>query len=216
MTWTAKQLLGEAILWLREEWPESVIIPELSVGHWGTARIDVCAVTPTELIGVEIKGEGDSASRLRLQGMTYSSVCSRMFLLPSPGLRKQCLKAKPPGWLMATREDGEFWSASDHRGDYQPGFDQDFRPMPTSAIRLVDMLWADEIRYLFNAHDCKLPPDALLVRDKRAGKPKAWAIAEQVPMGKLQPSIYRILYRRRWEAGTYAKQVWRPDAAVNR
>lgn len=203
--WTAKALLGEAILWLREEWPEAVIIPELSVASWGGARLDVAAVTPTELVGVEIKGEGDSTARLQLQGLMYSPVCTRIFLLSAPSLRERCRAAKPPGWLMATNGDGDFWS---HKATNR-GFDDDYKIMPTSPYRLVDMLWADEMRYLFNAHDVQ--PENV----GRSRQEARWrAIANQVPMGKLQPSVYRILYRRRWEAARMPKRVWRPEVGV--
>src|ERR1700754_1542835 len=108
---TARDLCEQAIVWLRKEWPDAVIIPELSVANWGGARLDLAAVTQTELIGVEIKGDGDSTARLSLQGMLSSSVCSRMFLLPSGNLREKCLKAKPPGWLMARNGAGGWWQA---------------------------------------------------------------------------------------------------------
>lgn len=205
---TAHHLRGYAITWLRQNWPEAVIVPELSVASWGHARVDVAAVTEKELIGVEIKGEGDSTARLSLQGMQYSSVCSRMFLLPCAALRDKCVAAKPPGWLMATNSDGEWWSNTDKRGDGQPGFGSDYRPLPISPIRLVDMLWAAELHTALEIHGIFVP------QKKAGGGNRAKTLAEELPLKVLQPTVYWLLHRRRWEQGMYPKQVWRPDGVL--
>lgn len=203
---SAKALLGAAMCWLREEWPTAVIIPELSVATWGGARLDVAAVTENQLIGVEIKGEGDSIGRLALQGWAYSMVATQMFLLPCEKLRKKCVEAKPPGWLMATNEDGE-WFNPDPEKRYGRGFGWDGKRLSQSPHRMVEMLWADEIRYLVRALDV----DVFGLRGYEA---LGHALAEQVPIGKLRPKVYRLLYQRRWESGRMPKKVWRPDAAA--
>ena len=96
----AAELTMLTVDWLKVEYPTSTIVTELSVDDWGAARIDVAAITDDEIIGVEIKGEGDSPTRLDLQGLVYSRVARRMWLLctPSGTLAERCAKKKPVGW----------------------------------------------------------------------------------------------------------------------
>lgn len=96
----APDLLELAIEWLKSEYPNSVIVPELSVADWGAALIDVAAITDEEIIGIEIKGDGDSPTRLELQGLRYGQVARKMWLLPTPNgtLADRCQKKKPTGW----------------------------------------------------------------------------------------------------------------------
>ena len=70
----APELLPLAVDWLAETYPGSIIVTELSVADWGGALVDVAAITETEIVGVEIKGDGDSPARLKLQGMAYGRV----------------------------------------------------------------------------------------------------------------------------------------------
>jgi hypothetical protein len=204
---SAGDLRDEAVRWLRGQWPDAVIIPELSVASWGGARLDLAAVTENQLIGVEIKGDGDSPARLSLQGMLYSSVCSRIFLLTSKDLRDRCLKAKPPGWLMARNGRGQWWNATHPRGNAQGGHGHDGKHLPTSAIRLVDLLWSEEIKTAIDIHGVYLPQNA--GRDACVH-----ALAEELPLRVLRPTVYWLLYRRRWEHGRMPKSVWRPDAVA--
>lgn len=95
---TAKALLAIAIEWMRERWPDAVIVPELSVADWGGARIDVAAITPTHIAGVEIKGCGDSPARLPLQGLAYGMVAREMWLLACPTIAEKCWRKRPGGW----------------------------------------------------------------------------------------------------------------------
>jgi hypothetical protein len=205
---TAHDLCEQATAWLRREWPRAVIIPELSVAAWGGARLDLAAVTETELIGVEIKGDGDSTARLTLQGMLYSSVCSRMFLLPSRDLREKCLKAKPPGWLMARNGAGTWWQAAKAQGRSLSSFGDDDKHLPTSAVRLVDLLWADEIKTAIDIH-------GVYVGQNLGREAQITALAEELPLKVLRPTVYWLLYRRRWETARFgAKQILRPDLSA--
>lgn len=202
----AKTLLGWALWWSREQWPEAVLIPELSVATWGGARLDLAISTPTQLIGVEIKGEGDSIGRLQLQGWAYSMVATQMFLLPCEKLRKKCWDAKPPGWLMAQNSDGEWYKNTDDFG-VNRGHGWDGKRLSQSPHRMIEMLWADEIRYLARALDV----DIFGLRGYEA---IGHAVAEQVPIGKLRPKVYRLLHERKWEKGRIPKRVWRPDVSA--
>jgi len=92
------ELTGLAEAWLIGAYPNSIIVRELSVARWGGAMIDIAAITEKEIVGVEVKGESDSARRLPLQGLAYGMVARKMWLLPDKKNSKQCRKAKPPGW----------------------------------------------------------------------------------------------------------------------
>lgn len=206
----ARTLRNHAVAWLRDQWPEAVIIPELSVASWGGARLDVAAVTPTELIGVEIKGEGDSTARLALQGMQYGAVCTRLFLLPCDSLRDKCVNAKPPGWLMARNKSGDWWI---NKGDDDPwgnrGHGYDGKTLPTSPARLVEMLWAPEVKMLGDIHRIHVPGGQKMGYEGRAAH-----IAREVPLTQLQPAVYWLIHRRKWESARMPKTVWRPDDGI--
>jgi hypothetical protein len=94
----AAELRDLAIAWLASEYPGSIIVTELSVSDWGGALIDVAAITETEIVGVEIKGEGDSPSRLELQGHVYGRVARRMWLLADVSIQEKCFAKCPGGW----------------------------------------------------------------------------------------------------------------------
>lgn len=96
----AADLCALAIQWMRATFANSIIVPELSVADWGGASIDLAAITPTHIVGVEIKGEGDSPSRLNLQGLAYGRVAREMWLLPDESIYGACMQRRPAGWGM--------------------------------------------------------------------------------------------------------------------
>lgn len=94
----ADRLRDLAIDWLCERHPDSVVVRELSIADWGGASLDVASITRTHIVGVEIKGEGDSPSRLERQGLAYGMVAREMWLLADESIRGRCHAQKPPGW----------------------------------------------------------------------------------------------------------------------
>ncbi len=103
----ATELRDRAKLWLRAKYPDAHILHELSLAEYGGALVDVAAILPDQIVGIEIKGEGDSHARLALQGGMYSRVCRTMHMLADESLREKCRKAMPPGWgelYVATEE----------------------------------------------------------------------------------------------------------------
>ena len=102
----ACELTDLAVEWLSVEFPQSIIIRELSVADWGGASVDVAAITDTKIVGVEVKGEGDSPSRLDRQGITYGMVVREMWLLPDESLEKKCRQSLPVGWGVLEVRDG--------------------------------------------------------------------------------------------------------------
>lgn len=94
----AKELTDLACKWLRARFPDAHIRRELSLAEYGGALIDVAAICQDQIVGVEVKGDGDSPSRLKLQGAMYGRICRKVYLLPSPSLLERCEKHKPPEW----------------------------------------------------------------------------------------------------------------------
>lgn len=84
--------------WLASRHPDAVIVTELSVANWGGASVDIAAITDSHIIGVEIKGTGDSPTRLDRQHLAYGMVVREMWLLPCPTIRDRCFAKRPPGW----------------------------------------------------------------------------------------------------------------------
>jgi hypothetical protein len=91
---------------LAERHPDALIVRELSIGKWGAALLDIAAICEDMIVGVEIKGEGDSGARLERQGWIYSRAASQMFLLTAPALDKAADKHLPAGWWPLRVVDG--------------------------------------------------------------------------------------------------------------
>lgn len=188
----APDLLALARVWLRQTYPDAVIVPEMSVASWGGALIDVAAITPTELIGVEIKGQGDSGARLAIQGMNYSAVASKMFLLPTPSLEATCKKKLPRGWNVLKIVEGVITP---------PNYIPDDPHFPTSSHRLLEMCWAPEVRSLARY----LHADVMGARDSHAVGRK---IAETIPLRDIRLAVFMVLRARDWtRGGTSPKKV---------
>lgn len=116
----ALELRDKAKLWLRAKYPQALITHELSVAEYGGALVDVAAILDDHIVGVEIKGEGDSPARLGLQGGMYSRVCRTMHLLADESIRKKCAAALPPGWgeirIGSGREDSDRYNVCEASG----------------------------------------------------------------------------------------------------
>lgn len=95
---SAGQLRDLASAWLEQRHPGAVIVTELSVSDWGGALVDIAAITETHIVGVEIKGAGDSPTRLDRQGLAYGMVIKEMWLLACPTLADKCRARRPAGW----------------------------------------------------------------------------------------------------------------------
>lgn len=207
----AAELTELAIEWLKAEHPGSVIVTELSVDDWGGARIDVAAITDTEIIGVEIKGEGDSPSRLELQGLVYGKVARRMWLLVSPDgtLSERCEKKRPLGWgrlevhqdairpkniarKLGEVEKTEYGTRRGYVPDpdaYKP--DEARRYLRQCPWAMCGTLWRDELYEIARAHGVQVKGRALV-------GPLTDAIVEQMPVPKLHDAMIEQLRRRVW------------------
>lgn len=183
----ARALHNAAADWLAGQYPDALIVHELSIGSWGAALIDVAAITPTEIVGVEVKGEGDSHTRIALQAAVYSKAATRMFLLPAPTLEAKCFKAAPNSWGLLSIASGQIERAEpwEYKRKEQPP------RLCTAPHQLVQCLWAEEIatlaKRLGNAFGKKLYREAA-----------AAEIAGAIPLNTLLPAVCEILRERQW------------------
>lgn len=207
----AGELTGLTVEWMKAAYPGSIIVTELSVDDWGGARIDVAAITDTEVVGVEIKGDGDSPSRLELQGLIYGKVARRMWLLVSPDgtLADRCEKKRPKGWGRLEIFDGtvrpknvarklgsvEETTHGTRQGwvpdpdTYKP--DTAFQYLRQCPWAMCGTLWRDELYEIARLHGVQVKGRALV------GSLTA-AIVEQMPVPKLHDAMIDQLQKRMW------------------
>ena len=196
----ADELTELAIRWLQSQHPDAYITTELSVAEWGGASVDVAAITLSEIVGVEIKGEGDSPTRLELQGLTYGRVCRRMWLLPTPEgtLAERCAKKKPKGWGTLAVEDGAVIPAVRFTSSSGRVERSEAREAPhLCAMAMCETLWRDELTEI--ARTC---PDVVIHGGPRPTVPFLRAgIVESLPTPRIHELMVKALRRRVWPAG---------------
>ncbi|MEM9043503.1 MAG: hypothetical protein AAGC81_02325 [Pseudomonadota bacterium] len=183
-TFKAPELLELSIEWARTTFPDSVIVPEMSVADWGGASLDLGIITDSEVIGIEIKGEGDSPARLPLQGVAYPLVCRFMYLLCCPSIEVRCHKKRPTGWGRLSIEEGQIVEA-------RPGA----RELRTqSPDRLCGTLWREELYNIARLNDLK-------VRGRPTFEPLRRAICDQMTLPRIHDEMVRALRERKWNNG---------------
>ena len=206
----ATDLLPLAIDWLARTYPQSLIVPEFNIGTWGAALLDVAAITETEIIGVEIKGEGDSAARLPLQAALYSKAATRMHFLACPALEDRCFKHIPDAWgrlvvrdgvvqRLLRQEDNSRLSNSPWVPERQRGDTADV--LCTAPAQLLQCLWRNELDLM--AMRCGVITGKVDVETLR------WELAEQVPLKRLRTEVCDALRHRKWHTDRGCKTVIR-------
>ncbi|MFC0633249.1 hypothetical protein [Brevundimonas balnearis] len=188
-SYPAARLTAMASDWLCERYPDALIIREFSVGTWGGALIDLAAVRPAEIIGVEVKGDGDSPTRLKLQSALYSKAAQRMWLLPAPSLAKKCEVVTYDAWgILAVEGDQVVVPSGSYRNEP--------RLLPTAPAQLLQALWADELKFIAGG----LRGGCEQLRQH---------IADTMPLRDLIPAVCERLRSRPWEKkGLGHKVLW--------
>lgn len=191
----AAELRDKAKLWLRAKYPDALITHELSVAEYGGALVDVAAILPDRIVGVEIKGEGDSPRRLMRQGYLYSRVCRTMHILCDPEVWKQCAKHVPDGWgvLEIAPEKNDFnsynvcevsglatykWRTPDETG------------YGLSPVSLAAMPWTKE----YDEFELQLKTG---LPSTKAACIKA--VVERYPLRLIEKAVCQVLLQRNWE-----------------
>ena len=206
---TARDLAVLAEKWLRATYPDSHITRELSLGSWGVASVDVAAICDDQIVGVELKGDGDSPSRLKLQGAMYGRVCRTMFLLASPSLTERCQKHKPPEWQMIYHPEvlrshsaqcpssGIHFTAAYNSSAPRKGDGYGLAPMS-----MAEMVWSAERSYFLS----RLTDGPVLVGKNKLGL--ANFIAENCSAVSVETALCATLRQRGWLGG---KRVLKPQ-----
>lgn len=207
----ASELRNLAIDWLKSAHPDSIIVTELSVADWGAASIDVAAITPTHIVGVEIKGNGDSPTRLDRQGITYGMVAREMWLLCSPSLQQKCFSRRPRGWGRLELYDNAVrpFNRATKRGEpismgqgrtRWPSVRDDSRYEPEIAGHqkhqtpwvMCGTLWRDELYEIARIYKLSCGGRAAHV------EPLTEAICDGLPVSIIHDEMIRALRARAW------------------
>jgi len=186
-----------ALHWLRDRHPDALLIPEFCAAKYGDAMIDVAAITPNELIGIEIKGDGDSTARLERQGWVYSRAATRMYLLPAPSLRTKAVVHRPRGWSLIDIENHNL-SCKYH----VPG------RLPNAPAALLNILCKAELLRAGKASGVSCHKGSL-VHDI------ANVIAERASLSEIRTAVLAELLNRDWAKMPPAgKTVYRPGDSL--
>ncbi|MBO3760373.1 hypothetical protein [Ciceribacter sp. L1K22] len=150
---------------LRRIMPNARIVHELNVAGQGTNRIDVAAITPTAIVGVEIKSKKDTLKRLEEQWAAFSKCCHFVIV----AAHEKHFKPYSDRWYgtheppLSLLDHPLFFGASGkvkqrHIWPYpEPEPTGRLRPwnvfdplqntlLQPRAYNMLDMLWADELR----------------------------------------------------------------------
>lgn len=157
--------------------------------------MDVAAITESEIIGIEIKGEGDSPARMPLQASLYSKAATRMFFLPCPALEDRCFKHLPEAWGRLVVENGKIRPKLSTWGEPSTAAE-----LCTAPAQLLQCLWRDELDLI--ATRCAVITGKVGVEKLR------WELAEQVPLRKLRAEVCDALRHRKWSGQRGNKTVY--------
>lgn len=189
----APRLKVMALHWLRSKWPGAVLTTELALHKWGEASVDVAAILPSAIIGVEVKGDGDSHRRLERQGWVYSRSATELWLLPAPALHDKMVEHKPRGWGVLRVEDGGLVEQQRCWRD----------EIYNSPAALLDICWRRELDILGRKYGFK-------VKGMTAVQLQA-ALAEIVTLAEARAFTCGCLRSRQWDGRVpYPKVVYHP------
>lgn len=193
--YTAPILTDMAEKWLRLNLPDALIMREFNAAKWGGALIDIVAITKTRIIGIEIKGQGDSLTRLKLQGPSYSLVTNKMYLLCCPELWEKCKKKflKPQGWigLVIDGDDLKYEHESFYNREHIVDSDI-YHRLPNSPFALCSLLWKVELVHLGQRLRCDVVSSMNVSAIIKT-------ISEICPLREIRQGVIDTLLVRNWD-----------------
>lgn len=199
--WPADKLTALGVAWLRELRPDALIVPEFVCGAMGAARIDLAAITKDGIFGIEVKGDGDTPSRLAHQGPLFSTVCTTVHLLAAPSLPQRMRDKRPPHWAILRVEDGALVGEWGYRtlADYY-----------LAPQVLLNCLWRPEL--------LRLRARLGIGVDRRRARVMDMVreIAARIPLREIKTGVCATLLERQWTNWTTAqgetRRLWRPES----
>ena len=150
---------------LRRRWPAARIVHELPL-RYSTNRIDMAAITETEIVAVEIKSSRDTMTRLAAQIAGFLPISGRIIVALAPkwnvDLPMKWNDARTIGSSQFTeaqsiiREAGQHkvwtWTVCHETGAVSE-FDGWHHHMEIPwSVRLLDILWVQELQRVVVAH----------------------------------------------------------------
>ena len=136
---------------LRGVWPEARIVHELNVAGTGSNRIDVAAIAPAAIIGVEIKSKRDTLKRLPDQWTAFNQCCHEVYV----AAHEKHFEPQPHGWAPRLKiDDRRRPSIENAAWLYRTDVDvrgwkvkAAFRCRPLNPAGMLDMLWREELAF---------------------------------------------------------------------
>lgn len=162
-----QEIRDAVVIRLRELFPSARIVHELNVAGQGSNRIDVAAIDINGIAGVEIKSKADTLKRLADQMKAFRKCCHRVIvaahekhLVVPEGYRTKRTLAAPEWSANPWSQLATVWSWP--QVPHEPWeLDKkalDPKARQPHAYRLLEMLWADELRYEANHHGIAAGP----------------------------------------------------------
>lgn len=188
---------------LRQQFPSARIVHELPL-RYSSNRIDLAAITETEIVSVEIKSSKDVADRLEKQVRSFLPVSSRVIVAlapkwnPDPTLVWTDTKYGRHGSYEYTAVQTllrglggpiETWTVSAEAGTIKATDGEWHDNRPGWALMMLDMLWREELLAIAGSHRICLP--------KRPTHMDARNACEELMTGReIRAAVCRALRRR--------------------
>lgn len=150
---------------LRRRYPTARIIHELPL-RYSTNRIDLAAVTETEIVSVEIKSSRDVCDRLEAQLRAFTRISSRVIVALAPKWNEKlpAIETKKPGYTAISQQytpaqetirrvggATETWTVDAELGVFDVT-DSAYRDALPCTFSLLDMLHVSELKHIAGEH----------------------------------------------------------------
>lgn len=166
---------------LRKRWPSARIIHELPL-RYSTNRIDLAAVTETEIVSVEIKSSRDVMDRLESQLRAFQPISSRIIAAVAPRWNEKLPMLEKPfqggtSYQMQYTETQdiirkvggvEVWTVDAGAGSIELTDGGPYRANKPWLAQMLDMLHVSELTEIAHRHQiavAKRPVHLTLVTD---------------------------------------------------